>query len=220
MKYDGAYVKQWAGESQWRAWRAESARFRENGYTAWGSEGFWALTIYRFQKAVRRQPRSPLWAPLRTILIVLRKLVVLATMIDIHPDAEIGPGFIIPHGGPIRVHGEAKIGADCALHHMCTIGAGPRPGAARIGDHVFIGCHATIIGSVRIGDGAMIAANSLVICDVPPGATAIGVPAKILPEMPRGWCVPEANGASVSSRSLPAGSPLETLHSDRLAEPV
>jgi serine O-acetyltransferase len=207
MKYEGAYVTEWAGESQWRAWRAEYARFRENGYTAWVSEGFWALTIYRLQKAVQRRPHSVPWAPLRTMLKVLRKLVVLATMIDIHPDAEIGPGLIIPHGGPIRVHGGAKIGADCALHHMCTIGAGPRPGAAQIGDHVFIGCHATTVGPVRIGAGAMIAANSLVICDIPPGVTAIGVPAKILPEMPRGWRMPEATSASASGRNRSIESP-------------
>jgi serine O-acetyltransferase len=96
-------------------------------------------------------------------------------LIDIDPDAEIGPGLITPHGGPIRVHGATKIGADCALHHMCTIGAGPRPGGAMIGDHVFIGCHSSIIDNVTVGDGAMIAANSPVISDVPAGFTAIGV---------------------------------------------
>jgi serine O-acetyltransferase len=112
---------------------------------------------------------------------------VIITLIDIHPDAEIGPGLIIPHGGPIRVHGDTRIGADCALHHVCTIGAGPRPGGATIGDHVFIGCHSSIIGAVNIGDGAMIAANSLVISNVPAGFTAIGVPAKMLPEISARW---------------------------------
>jgi serine O-acetyltransferase len=109
----------------------------------------------------------------------------MVTHIDLHPDAQIGPGLLIPHVGLIRVHGNTKIGADCAIHHVCTIGAGPRPGGATIGDHVHIGCHTSIIGAVTIGDGAMIAANSLVISDVPPGATAMGVPARILPAMPR-----------------------------------
>jgi serine O-acetyltransferase len=89
--------------------------------------------------------------------------------------------MIIPHGGPIRVHGDSKIGADCALHHVCTIGAGPRPGGATIGDHVYIGCHSSIIGAVTIGNDSMIAANSLVLSDVPPGFTAIGVPARMFP---------------------------------------
>ena len=121
--------------------------------------------------------------PARLGLRIARKLFVIVTLIDIHPDAEIGPGLVIPHGGPIRVHGAARIGADCALHHVCTIGSGPQLGAANIGDHVFIGCHSSIIGTVTIGDGATIAANSLVIDHVPAGFTAIGVPAKMRPNM-------------------------------------
>src|SRR5262249_13961811 len=89
----------------------------------------------------------------------------------------------IPHGGPVRVHADTKIGADCALHHVCTIGAGPQPGGAVIGDHVFIGCHSSIIGAVTIGDEATIAPNSLVITSIPAGSPAIGVPAKILPKI-------------------------------------
>ncbi len=190
MKYDRNTVKAWAGDSQWRAFRADLARFRNNGYTGWGSEGFWALAIHRLQKTVRKRRPQWLWAPVRLVLRVVRKLFVLVTLIDIHPDAEIGPGLIIPHGGPIRVHFATKIGADCALHHMCTIGAGPRPGGATIGDHVYIGCHSSIIGAVTVGEGAMIAANSLVISDVPPRFTAIGVPAKMLPQMSPPWGAP------------------------------
>ncbi len=186
-RYHGSTVKAWAGDSQWRALRAELARFKDEGYTGWGSEGFWALVLHRALKAARNAQPTWLCAPVRMFLRVLRKLFALLTLIDIDPDAEIGPGLIIPHGGPIRVHGDTKIGADCALHHMSTIGAGPRPGAAQIGDHVFIGCHSSVIGPVTIGNGAMIAANSLVISNVPAGFTAIGVPAKMLPGMPRGW---------------------------------
>jgi serine O-acetyltransferase len=113
------------------------------------------------------------------VLRVARKLLTIVIQIDLNPDAEIGPGIIIPHGGPIRVHGDTKIGSDCSLHHMCTIGAGPRPGGATIGDHVYIGCHSSIIGAVTIGDDSLIAPNSLVLSDVPPGFTAIGVPARM-----------------------------------------
>jgi serine O-acetyltransferase len=187
LRYDRNTVRTLAGDSQWKACQADWARFRKGGFTAWGSEGFWALVLHRLQKAVRGRQPAWLWAPARLTLRVVRKLFVIVTLIDIHPDAEIGPGLIIPHGGPIRVHAATKIGADCALHHMCTIGAGPRPGAATIGDHVFIGCHSSIIGAVTIGDGAMIAANSLVISDVPAGFTAIGVPAKMLPEISPRW---------------------------------
>ena len=181
MNYDRNTVKAWVGDSQWRASRADLARFRNHGFTGWGSEGYWALVIYRLQKSVRRHRSIWLWTIPRIGLALARKLLTVVIQIDIHPDAEIGPGMLIPHGGPIRVHADSRIGADCALHHVCTIGAGPRPGGAVIGDHVYIGCHSSIIGAVTIGDSAVIAANSLVISDVPAGFTAIGVPAKNLP---------------------------------------
>ena len=181
MKYDGDTVKQWAGDSQWRACRAEFARYKEHGYSGWGSEAFWALAIYRLQRAVLASRPKWAWAPARIALTIIRKLFTLLTIIDIHPGAQIGPGFFIAHGGPIRIHEATRIGADCAVTHGCTIGAGPHVGGATIGDHVFVGCNASIIGKVKVGDGALVAANSLVVADVPAGFTAIGVPAKNLP---------------------------------------
>src|SRR6185437_2688103 len=175
------------GDSQWRACRADFARFRSHGYSGWGSEGFWALAVFRIQKIVRaRRPRL-LWAPARLGLGIGRKFLKVLTKIEIDPGAEIGPGLLIPHGGPINVNGETRIGADCAIYQSCTIGAGRRSGAgAIIGDHVYIGCQSSIIGAVKIGDGALIAANSLVITDVPAGYTAIGVPAKMVAKMSAG----------------------------------
>ena len=181
MNYDQKSVKVWAGDSQWRALQADLARFRKLGFSGWGSEGFWALALYRLQKIVRGYRPRWLWTPALWGLRLLRKLFTTVTHIDLDPDAELGPGLFIPHVGTIRVHGATKMGADCTIHHGCTIGAGPRPGGAIIGDHVYISCQASIIGAVTIGDGAVIAANSLVIDNVPAGATAIGVPARILP---------------------------------------
>jgi len=200
VKYDSSTVSRWAGDSQWRAFRADLARFREHGYTGWASEGLWALAIYRLQRIVRRQRPQWLWAPARFALGALRKLTSIVTLIDIHPDATIGPGMIISHGGPVRVHGASKIGADCSLHHVCTIGAGPKPRGAVIGDHVYVGCHSSIIGAVTIGDNATVAANSLVISNVPAGCTAIGVPANSLPVILR-------RGPSPSPVHPTAGSP-------------
>jgi serine O-acetyltransferase len=177
LKYDGDTIKAWAGDSQWRAFRADLARFRKHGYSGWGSEGLWALVIHRLQNVVRRRRPRWLWMPFRLILQLVNKLFTVVTHTNIHPDAQIGPGLLIPHVG-LRVHGSTKIGADCTIHHVCTIGAGPRAGGATIGDHVVIGCHSAIIGAVTIGDGATVAPNSLVISDVPAGATAMGVPAR------------------------------------------
>jgi serine O-acetyltransferase len=181
VKYDRRNVKAWAGDSQWRALRADFARFRQHGYNGWVSEGFWPVVIYRLQRVTENARPRWLWAPTRTVLALVRKLVALVTHIHIDRAAKIGPGLLIPHCGPINVHRDTKIGADCSLFQGCTIGAGHIPGGAIIGDHVHIACHSSIIGPVKIGDEAMIAPNSLVITDVPAGTTAIGVPARILP---------------------------------------
>jgi serine acetyltransferase len=178
MKYDGSEIKEWVGSSQWRAWRADLARFRAHGYSGWGSEGFWALTIYRAQRGVMERRWKQLWLPMRVVLAIVKKLVTIATHINLDCHAEIGPGMLIPHVGPIQVYPWAKIGADCAIHQVCTIGAGSRPGGPVIGDHVYIGCHACVLGPVYVGDGAKIGAGAVVVGDVPAGATAVGVPAK------------------------------------------
>ena len=182
MKYDRDTVKHWAGDSQWRALQADFKRFRVSGYSGWGSEGFWGLTIYRMQRAIRKSRMPWLWAPASVLLAVLRKLLVIITEIDLHPNAEIGAGLLIQHASQVRVIANAKIGVDCALSHICTIGAGPSSGVPDIGDHVYIGPHVCILGPVTIGEEATIAANSLVISDVPEGHTAIGVPARIMPK--------------------------------------
>ncbi len=118
--------------------------------------------------------------PARIGLSLLKKMLTLLTHINLHPDAEIGPGMLIPHVGPIQIVPWAKIGADCAIHHVCTIGAGSRPGSPTIGDHVMIGCHTCILGPVSVGDGAKIGAGAVVVNDIPAGATAVGVPAKVV----------------------------------------
>jgi len=178
MNYDGTTIKAWAAGSQWRAWRADLARFQAHGYSGWGSEGFWALTIYRLQRVLRE--RGPLWTPARALVASCKKLLTLVTHINLHPNAEIGPGLLIPHVGPIQVFPWAKLGADCAIHQVCTIGAGAKPGGPEIGDHVNLGCHTCVLGPVRVGDGAIIGAGAVVVKDVPAWATVAGVPAKVI----------------------------------------
>ena len=187
MKYNRDTVKDWAGNSQWRALRADFARYRDHGYSGWGSEGFWALLIYRLQKSVHSARPQWLWLPARVVLAIVKKLFTIVTHIGIDHEAEIGPGLLILDCGPIRVHPDTKIGTDCTIAHVVSIGAGRDPGTALknqkfsngcavIGDHVWIRIHFSIIGAVRIGDNATIAANSLVISDVPAGATGPRVP--------------------------------------------
>ena len=183
--YNGDTVKHWAGQSQFRAWRADLARYRLQGYSGWGSEGFWALTIYRMQRALRDRRPAWVWLPLRIPVALAKKLLTVVTLINLCADAEIGPGLFIPHAGPIQVFPQAKIGADCSIHQVCTIGAGARPGGPDIGDHVMIGCHSCVLGPVRVGDGAVIGAGAVVVNDVPPWSTAVGVPARSRPTTQR-----------------------------------
>jgi serine O-acetyltransferase len=94
---------------------------------------------------------------------------------------EIGPGLRIHHFGGIIIHKDARIGSNCTLRHGVTIGNRHNNGQAPvIEDDVELGAYAQVLGGIRIGRGAKIGAMSLVLCDVPPGATAVGVPARII----------------------------------------
>lgn len=92
-----------------------------------------------------------------------------------------GPGLCIAHYGPLFVHGKAKIGANCNTQNCVHIGqkVGHTDTAPRIGDNVFIGGGAQILGDVEIADGIVIGANSVVITSFhTPNITIAGVPAK------------------------------------------
>ena len=94
---------------------------------------------------------------------------------------KIGPGFYIGHFGGIVVNRRSIIGKNCNISHGVTIGAanrGPYEGCPTLGDNVFIGPGAVILGKVKIGDGAAVGANSVVIRDVPEGAVVVGQPAR------------------------------------------
>ena len=97
--------------------------------------------------------------------------------------AKIGRRLVIEHSGAIVVHGKTVIGDDCIIRQGVTIGNRrlDRPmDAPHIGNRVNIGAGAKILGAVRIGDDAEIGANAVVIADVPAGAIAVGVPARIV----------------------------------------
>ena len=109
------------------------------------------------------------------------RIVETLTGISIPLEARIGPGLRIHHFGNIFIHPDAIIGRNCTLRQGVTIGNRFEGGAAPIiEDDVEFGAYGAVLGGVRVGSGAKIGALSLVLWDVPPNATAMGNPARIL----------------------------------------
>ena len=94
---------------------------------------------------------------------------------DIPLNSQIEGGLLLVHPNGIVIHPTATIGVNCLIFQQVTI-----VGGVKIGGHVDIGAGAKIIRPVTIGDNAQIGANAVVLNDVPSGATAIGIPAKII----------------------------------------
>jgi serine O-acetyltransferase len=105
------------------------------------------------------------------------------TGIEIHPGATIGRRVFIDHGMGIVIGETAEIHDECTLYHGVTLGGTSWNKGKRhptLGKGVVIGAGAKILGPILVGDGAKIGSNAVVVRDVPAGATAVGVPARIL----------------------------------------
>ncbi|WP_295744910.1 serine O-acetyltransferase EpsC [uncultured Oscillibacter sp.] len=105
------------------------------------------------------------------------------TGIEIHPGAQIGRRLVIDHGCGIVIGETAEIGDDCLIYHGVTLGGTGKDQGKRhptIGNNVLISCGAKVLGPFKVGDNARIAANAVVLTGVPEGATAVGIPAKVV----------------------------------------
>lgn len=105
------------------------------------------------------------------------------TGIEIHPAATIGRRMFIDHGMGVVIGETAIVGDDVLMFHGVTLGGTSRVAGRRhpvVGNSVIIGAGAKLLGPITVGDGARIGANAVVLCDVPIGATAVGVPARIV----------------------------------------
>ena len=105
------------------------------------------------------------------------------TGIEIHPAATIGHRVFIDHGMGVVIGETAEIGDDSTLYHGVTLGGTSWNKGKRhptLGKGVVVGAGAKILGPILIGDGAKVGSNAVVVKDVPPGATAVGIPARIL----------------------------------------
>lgn len=104
------------------------------------------------------------------------------TGIEIHPGATIGRRVFIDHGMGVVIGETAEIGDDCTLYHGVTLGGTSWNKGKRhptLGKGVVIGAGAKVLGPILVGDGAKIGSNAVVVREVPAGATAVGIPARV-----------------------------------------
>jgi serine O-acetyltransferase len=145
------------------------------------------------RRLLRSIRRYQYWRNKRGIIPkILRRLVVIRYRFwsvvggaEIDLLSQIGGGLKLPHPNGVVIHSQAKIGVNCVIHQQVTLGVAnpqwPEPPVLElpvIEGHVTIYAGAKILGAVRIGAHATIGANSVVLSDVPEGATVIGVPAR------------------------------------------
>jgi serine O-acetyltransferase len=136
--------------------------------------GFHARQLHRLAHCLHRRgiPLLP-----RLISHVNRGL----TGIEIHPAAQIGEGLFIDHGMGVVIGETAVIGDDVTIYQGVTLGGSSRLREKRhptLEDGVVVGAHAQLIGAIVIGEGARVGAGSVVVSDVPPYSTVVGVPGR------------------------------------------
>ena len=139
------------------------------------SDGTSAQLLYRAMQFF--QQRNV--APAKVIAFGLYRLNAVIGHVVIGRNAEFGDGLIILHSFGIVVNSSVKAGKNLVLEHGVTIGA-EKDQSPVIGDNVFIGAGAKVIGGIRIGNDVKIGANAVVTKDVPDGATVVGIPGRVV----------------------------------------
>ena len=105
------------------------------------------------------------------------------TGVEIHPGAKIGKGLLIDHGIGVVIGETAIVGDCCTIYQGVTLGGTGKEKGKRhptIGNNVMIGAGAKVLGPFTVGDGSKIAANAVVLSEVPPNSTCVGVPARVV----------------------------------------
>ena len=120
---------------------------------------------------------------LYTIARCISQIARLITGVEIHPGAKIGKGFFIDHGSGVVIGETTEIGDYCLVYQGVTLGGTGKEKGKRhptLGNNVMVGAGARVLGPFKVGDNAKIAANAVVLEEVPPNCTAVGVPARIV----------------------------------------
>jgi serine O-acetyltransferase len=151
---------------------AGTPSFKETVRAALSQDGYKVLFLSRIRESARRWHVPGVNHALRLATTVLYS-------IEIGNDIELGEGINFTHTLGTVIGGTSKVGARVKFMGNNTIGTAKDNGCPVIEDDVVIGCGARILGPVRIGRGAFIGANAVVLSDVPAGAIATGIPAKV-----------------------------------------
>lgn len=149
----------------------------------WTRPGFRAAAVHRF--GVWRMKIKPilLRAPLSILYRALFRKIRNTYGIELPYSAQLGRRVVIEHQSCIVIHGDCVIGDDCIIRQGVTMGNRYLDcpfDAPKLGKRVNVGAGAKLFGNITIGDDANIGANAVVLIDVPPGATAVGIPAKVI----------------------------------------
>lgn len=167
------------------------ARYRSvglHGRHLWLNPAVWAIAIYRLGNWLyTAKPFFLIRIPLKIVFFFAYLFCEVVMEMSLDPQATIGGGLYIGHSGGVHINPEAILGSNCDIAHHVTIGASAmgRKGAPVLGDRVYVGTGATVIGKIKIGSGAKIAANTLVMSNIPEGATVMGVPGRIVMRAPK-----------------------------------
>jgi serine O-acetyltransferase len=156
--------------------------------------GLHAVWAHRVAHRMWREPGLRL--PARLLSQASRAV----TGVEIHPGATIGRRLFIDHGMGVVIGETAVVGDDVVLFHGATLGGKTMKRGKRhptVGDGVVVGAGAKVLGAVWIGDGAQIGANAVVLKDVPAGAVAVGVPARIRQRPTAGPPEPEVDDPAI-----------------------
>jgi serine O-acetyltransferase len=134
------------------------------------SDGTLAVILYRLMQASHHAGLAP-------AEMLFNKMNVVFGQCVIGRGAEFGPGLVIIHSQGVVINGAVRAGQNLRIEHQVTIGA-EKGESPCLGNDIFIGCGAKIVGSVTVGDGARVGANAVVVHDVAAGSTVVGIPAR------------------------------------------
>lgn len=149
----------------------------------WTRPGFRAVAVHRFGNWRMGVRPKLLRAPLSLLYRIAYRRCRNVYGIELPYTVALGRRVVIEHQGGIVIHGQCRIGDDCIIRQSCTLGIRSLDRLADVpvlAERVHLGAGAVLLGAISIGAGARIGANAVVLQDVPAGALAVGVPARIV----------------------------------------